>query len=86
VQASWSELVVAYLVVGVLLIGLPVIFFVVTFLPGLMRTTGERIGENQAQPPGRKQPVRPRQALPMAAVPSKREARAWPGRNFANTP
>lgn len=79
-QASWSDLVVAYLVVGVFLIGLPAIFFVITFLPGLMRTTGERIGESRSQP------VRPRRSRPMAAAPSKRATQPWPSRNFANTP
>ncbi len=47
---SWSDLAVAYLLIGGLVVGLPVIFFVVTFLPGLMRTTGEIIGAEQESP------------------------------------
>jgi len=43
-QPSWVEVAMGYLLVGSLLVGLPIIFFVVTFLPGLMRTTGEAIG------------------------------------------
>jgi Na+-transporting methylmalonyl-CoA/oxaloacetate decarboxylase gamma subunit len=85
-QASWSDLIVAYLVVSVLVVGLPVVFFFVTFLPGLMRTTGELIGERQTRPPTSKQPARPRPARPAPAAPMKRAGTSWPSKNFANTP
>jgi hypothetical protein len=49
-ESSWSDLVVSYLFVGVLVVGLPLIFFVVAFMPGLMRTTGEHIGASEIQP------------------------------------
>lgn len=48
-QESWSDLTVAYLIAAGAVIGLPMIFFVITFLPGLMRTTGEVIGTDQSQ-------------------------------------
>ena len=44
---SWSELMVGYLVVGGLVIALPAIFLLITFMPGLMRTSGEVIGSKQ---------------------------------------
>jgi hypothetical protein len=47
---SWSDLAVAYLLIGELVVGLTVIFLVATFLPGLMRTTGEIIGAEQESP------------------------------------
>lgn len=43
-NASLSELILGYAVVGSAVIGIPAIFFLITFLPGLMRTTGELIG------------------------------------------
>ena len=39
----WSELAIGYVIIGGLVIALPVIFFVITFMPGLMRTSGEVI-------------------------------------------
>lgn len=42
--ASLSELILGYVVVGSAVVGIPSIFFLITFLPGLMRTTGEQIG------------------------------------------
>jgi hypothetical protein len=47
---SWSELAVGYLVIGGFVVALPVIFFLVTFMPGLMRTSGEVIGAKQELP------------------------------------
>jgi len=47
---SWSELAVGYLVIGGFVIALPVIFFLITFMPGLMRTSGEVIGAKQELP------------------------------------
>jgi len=49
VQTSWTELATGYAFVFLIFIGLPTIFFVVTFLPGLMRTTGEGIGEDRLE-------------------------------------
>jgi hypothetical protein len=83
---SWSDLTVAYLLIGGLVIGLPVVFFVVTFLPGLMRTTGESIGVKQESPTQEGRPSRPVAARSMGAALGPRGTKAWPGRNLANTP
>lgn len=85
-QASWSELAVGYLVVGVFVVGLPLVFFVVTFLPGLMRTSGELIGEEQERRYPERRLLRPAQARPMGVPPRQRGVKGWPGRTFANTP
>jgi hypothetical protein len=46
-NASWSDLIAGYLILGSAAIGIPAIFFIITFLPGLMRTTGEQIGQTE---------------------------------------
>lgn len=48
-QPSWTDLTAAYVLAGLLIVGLPAVFFVVTFAPGLMRTTGEHIGQSGDQ-------------------------------------
>jgi hypothetical protein len=50
-NASLSELILGYAVVGSAVIGIPAIFFLITFLPGLMRTTGELIGTTNNEQP-----------------------------------
>jgi hypothetical protein len=49
---SWSELAVGYLLIGGLVIALPVIFFVIAFMPGLMRTSGEVMAPNRSYQSG----------------------------------
>lgn len=83
---SLIVMVVAYLIVGIFVIGLPVTFFLITFMPGLMRTTGETIGSHPAQSPPQghaPQPVSAR-SVSVARVVRKRKLRS--GRNFMNTP
>jgi hypothetical protein len=46
-HATWSDLIAGYIVLGSAAIGIPAIFFIITFLPGLMRTTGEEIGRKE---------------------------------------
>jgi len=46
-HTSWSDLIVAYIILGSTAIGIPALFFIITFLPGLMRTTGEQIGHKE---------------------------------------
>ncbi len=58
-----TQLVLGYGFAFALFVGLPAILFVVVFLPGLMRTTGEGIGrqealETQAQATSLKVPFR----------------------------
>jgi hypothetical protein len=50
-NASLSELILGYVVVGSAVIGISAIFFLITFLPGLMRTTGELIGTTNSEQP-----------------------------------
>ena len=83
---SWSELAVGYLVIGGFVVALPVIFFLVTLMPGLMRTSGEVIGAKQELPEWKHRApkagaTRSRDAAGMA---SNRPGR--PAHNFANTP
>jgi hypothetical protein len=83
---SWSELAVGYLLIGGLVIALPVIFFVIAFMPGLMRTSGEVIGTKQELPEWKHQPPQPVASRSTGAtgVAKNRPRRA--ARNFANTP
>lgn len=77
---------VAYLIIGVLVIGLPTIFFLITFMPGLMRTTGEVIGaeQNSLAHEGH---VRQRVSGSSASTAhAPRKSKSQPSRNFANTP
>lgn len=83
---SWSELMVGYLVVGGLVIALPAIFFLITFMPGLMRTSGEVIGCKQELPARKRQAPRPVATRSMAIAGVARTRRRRPARNFANTP
>ena len=83
---SWSELTVGYLVVGGLVIALPAIFFLITFMPGLMRTSGEVIGSKQELPARKRQAPRPVATRSTAITGVARNRRGWPARNFANTP
>ena len=83
---SWSELTVGYLVVGGLVIALPVIFFLITFMPGLMRTSGEVIGTKQELPERKRQAPRPVATRSTGATGVARNRRGRPARNFANTP
>ena len=46
------ELILGYGFALLLFVGLPAILFLVVFLPGLMRTTGETIGSSAARPSG----------------------------------
>lgn len=46
-ESSWSDIFVSYLFVVALVVGLPLIFFVIALMPGLMRTTGEHIGASE---------------------------------------
>lgn len=46
---SVSELAVGYAFSLLLFAGLPAVVFLVVFLPGLMRTTGETIGARQSE-------------------------------------
>ena len=83
---SWSELAVGYLVIGGFVVALPVIFFLITFMPGLMRTSGEVIGAKQELPEWKHQApkagaTRSRDAAVMASNRTRR-----PAHNFANTP
>lgn len=48
-SASFSDIVVGCIVVGTALVAIPAFFFLITFLPGLMRTTGELIGATNRQ-------------------------------------
>lgn len=83
---DWSELAVSYLIIGGLVVGLPVVFFLITFMPGLMRTTGEVVGAEQdilAEERHVRQHVSKSPASP--AYPP-RESKTRPNRNFANTP
>jgi hypothetical protein len=45
------DLAFAYVLVGLVAIGLPTVFFVIVFAPGLMRTTGEHIGQSESTMP-----------------------------------
>ncbi|WP_216901113.1 hypothetical protein [Synechococcus sp. CCY 9618] len=47
------EMILGYGFVMVLFVGLPAMLFLVVFLPGLMRTTGETIGSSEASLPAR---------------------------------
>jgi hypothetical protein len=83
---DWSELAVSYLIIGGLVIGLPAIFFLITFMPGLMRTTGEVIGAEQntlAEESHLRQHV---SKSPASTAQSPRKSKTRPSRNFANTP
>jgi hypothetical protein len=40
----FKTIVVGYFMIGLPVIGMSAAFFLITFLPGLMRTTGEMIG------------------------------------------
>jgi hypothetical protein len=87
-QASWSELAIGYVTIGLLVVGLPLIFFIVAFLPGLMWTTGEHLGESQqsktskasTMPSAERREIRSEQAGQRAKKPFPKSAR-----NFANT-
>jgi ABC-type dipeptide/oligopeptide/nickel transport system permease subunit len=46
---SLAEILIAYAFVTALFVGLPIIVFAIVFLPGLMRTTGEKIGSSDRQ-------------------------------------
>jgi hypothetical protein len=83
---DWGELTVAYLIIGVLVIGLPTIFFLITFIPGLMRTTGEAIGAEQNSL-AQEDHVRQRVSSSSASIArTPRKSKSQPSRNFANTP
>lgn len=89
-ETSWSHLVVAYVVVGFLIVGLPLVFFVIAFMPGLMRTTGEGIGGDVSRANDTVQP-RPSKTLRSSvalrkAVPKTKQSHPKVVRNFANTP
>jgi hypothetical protein len=45
--AAPTDLLFAYVLVGLIAVGLPGIFFAIVFMPGLMRTTGETIGQSE---------------------------------------
>ena len=83
---SWSELALSYAFVGGLVVGLPVIFFVITFMPGLMRTSGEVIGSKQELPEWKHQAPQPVATHSTSATGVAKNRRGWPARNFANTP
>jgi hypothetical protein len=85
-HASWSNLAVGYLVIGLLIAGLPVIFFIITFLPGLMRTTGEHISEVRSAHLGTIQSRSADHISPSQLDPVSHQALARGPRNFANTP
>ena len=83
---SWSELALSYVFVGGLVVGLPVIFFVITFMPGLMRTSGEVIGSKQELPEWKHQAPQPVATHSTGATGVAKNRRGWTARNFANTP
>jgi hypothetical protein len=95
-ETFWSHLVVAYVVVGLLIVGLPMVLFVIMFMPGLMRTTGEGIGGDvgrahdtvQPRPSNQPQPSKPlRSSLALRkASPKTKEPHPKVARTFANTP
>lgn len=85
-KTTWTDLAAGYMFVSIIVFGLPLIFFVITFLPGLMRTTGEQIGAEGHQHEAKKEPPRP-----LRSVRSKHgSAGRWRNleriRNFENTP
>lgn len=82
-QPSWVEVAMGYVLLGSLLVGLPVIFFLITFLPGWMRTTGEFtagqiIGSEDSEHP-------PHQASP-AGPPIRSGSRALPAQRKGSAP
>lgn len=83
---SWSELTVGYLFIGGLFIALPVIFVVITFMPGLMRTSGEVIGSKQETPERKHQAPQPIASRSTGATGVARSQAERPARNFTNTP
>jgi hypothetical protein len=85
-HASWSNLAVGYLVIGLLIAGLPVIFFIITFLPGLMRTTGEHIGQGLQPDPGHVKPEQDRSSHSTNTVPVGHAFVEHSAITFANTP
>ena len=82
----WSELAIGYVIIGGLVIALPVIFFVITFMPGLMRTSGEVIGSKQEMPEWKHQAQHTIATHSTGATGVARNRLRWPARNFANTP
>ena len=89
-ETSLSHLVVAYVVVGLLIVGLPLVLFVIVFMPGLMRTTGEGIGGDVGRAhdivqPRPSKPLRSSLALRKAS-PKTKEPHPKVARTFANTP
>jgi len=83
---SWSELAIGYVFIGGLVIALPVIFFVITFMPGLMRTSGEVIGSKQEMPEWKHQAPQPVATHSTGATGVAKNRRGRPAQNFANTP
>ena len=83
---SWSELAVGYLVIGGFVIALPVIFFLITFMPGLMRTSGEVIGAKQELPEWKHRATKAAATRSRDAVGMVSNRPGRPAHNFANTP
>jgi hypothetical protein len=94
-SAAPTDLLFAYVLIGLISVGLPGIFFVIVFMPGLMRTTGETIGQSEHAIPDADlatrhdhlqdqrmstQRLKPRSSL------SGSQARPHRRRSFENTP
>lgn len=84
-QPDWTDLVAGYVFVSAIVIGMPLIFFIVTFLPGLMRTTGEEIGAKLTPRDVKKQPAQPMPSAQRKRIPAARTKIHERIRNFGNT-
>lgn len=76
----------AYMLVVVLVFGLLLGFFLIVFLPGLMRTTGEHIGSTVERVDLEPQPAAPLESPWSARVHAGQGHHADHDLNFGNTP
>jgi hypothetical protein len=85
-QTPWTDLAAGYILASAIVIGLPMIFFAITFLPGLMRTTGEQIGAERTPRQPRRPTARQQSHRGQSKTVSARRKRNHERvRNFSNT-
>lgn len=84
-DTTWTELAAAYLFISAIALGLLMIFFAVTFLPGLMRTTGEQIGARSSPWESTQAPAQPLAHDLDKPVPARQARHQVLVRNFGNT-
>jgi hypothetical protein len=84
-QPVWTDLAAGYIFVFAIVIGLPLIFLIVTLLHGLMRMTREEISEMLTPRDVTKQPAQPMPSPQRKRVPAARTRIHTRIRNFGNT-